>query len=200
MTEMMGAAAGSAEATGAAANLMRTLVNKYGQTAVQQGIKFAMSSGTLATDVGLTLLNQTTSERGVNGEELLENAKSSAKFIYFGAYIGGPLAQAVSKQLGKVGATARMLDGGIKAGNGALQTTSITGDKLVQNLMKGGNKVLTKGGAFLTDVAAFTGLEVATEGQDIATAGKEQLEFLPKLKIMNGIIEYMLGGKVHATM
>lgn len=200
MTEMMGAAAGSAEATGAAANLMRTLVNKYGQTAVQQGIKFAMSSGTLATDVGLTLLNQTTSERGVNGEELLENAKSSAKFIYFGAYIGGPLAQAVSKQLGKVGATARMFDGGIKAGNGALQTTSITGDKLVQNLMKGGNKVLTKGGAFLTDVAAFTGLEVATEGQDIATAGKEQLEFLPKLKIMNGIIEYMLGGKVHATM
>ena len=34
MTEVMGAVAGSAEATGVAANFMRTLVSRYGQTAV----------------------------------------------------------------------------------------------------------------------------------------------------------------------
>ena len=200
MAEINGAIAGGAEATGAAANLVKTLVAKYGQNAVAQGIKFAMTSGTLATDVGLTLLNQVTSERGVNGEELWESTKSSAKFIYFGAYVGGPLAQAVSKQFGKIGVAAKMFEGGAKTSNGAVQTTTIAGDKLMQNLMKGGNIVLTKGSAFLTDVAAFTALEVATDGQDVATAGKEQLEFLPKLKIMNGIIEYMLGGKVHAGM
>ena len=198
MAQINGAIVGSAEATGAVANLMRTLVTKYGQAAVAQGIRFAMTSGTLATDVGLTLLNQVTSERGVDGEELWESTKSSAKYIYFGSYIGGPLAQVVSKQLGKIGVASKMLEGGAKVTTGGVQTTTITGDKLVQNLMKGGNKVLTKGGAFLTDVAAFTGLEVVTEGQDIATAGKEQLEFLPKLKIMNHFIECMLGGKVHA--
>lgn len=200
MAEINGAIAGGAEATGAAANLVKTLVTKYGQNAVAQGIKFAMTSGTLTTDVGLTLLNQVTSERGVNGEELWESTKSSAKFIYFGAYVGGPLAQAVSKQFCKIGVATKMFDGGVKASNGAVQTTTIAGDKLMQNLMKGGNVVLTKGSAFLTDVAAFTALEVATDGQDVATAGKEQLEFLPKLKIMNGIIEYMLGGKVHTGM
>ena len=200
MAQINGAIVGSAEATGAVANLMRTLVTKYGQAAVAQGIRFAMTSGTLATDVGLTLLNQVTSEHGVDGEELWESTKSSAKYIYFGSYIGGPLAQVVSKQLGKIGVASKMFEGGAKVTTGGVQTTTITGDKLVQNLMKGGNKVLTKGGAFLTDVAAFTGLEVVTEGQDIATAGKEQLEFLPKLKIMNHLIECMLGGKVHAGM
>ena len=200
MAQINGAIAGSAEATGAAANLIRTLVARYGQTAVAQGVKFAMTSGTLATDVGLTLLNQVTSERGVNGEELWESTKSSAKFIYFGSYVGGPLAQAVSKQLGKIGVTAKMFNGGAKSANGAMQTTTIAGDKLMQNLVKGGNQILTKGGAFLTDVAAFTGLEVVTDGADLLAAGKEQLEFLPKLKIMNGIIEYVLGGRVHAGM
>ena len=200
MAQINGAIAGSAEATGAAANLMRTLVARYGQTAVAQGVKFAMTSGTLATDVGLTLLNQVTSERGFNGEELWESTKASAKFIYFGAYVGGPLAQAVSQRLGKIGVTATMFKGGAKSANGAMQTTTIAGDKLMQNLVKGGNQILTKGGAFLTDVAAFTGLEVVTDGVDLLAAGKEQLEFLPKLKIMNGIIEYVLGGRVHAGM
>ena len=200
MAQINGAIAGSAEATGAAANLMRTLVARYGQTAVAQGVKFAMTSGTLATDVGLTLLNQVTSERGFNGEELWESTKASAKFIYFGAYVGGPLAQAVSQRLGKIGVTAKMFKGGAKSANGAMQTTTIAGDKLMQNLVKGGNQILTKGGAFLTDVAAFTGLEVVTDGADLLAAGKEQLEFLPKLKIMNGIIEYVLGGRVHAGM
>ena len=200
MAQINGAIAGSAEATGAAANLMRTLVARYGQTAVAQGVKFAMTSGTLATDVGLTLLNQVTSERGFNGEELWESTKASAKFIYFGSYVGGPLAQAVSQRLGKIGVTAKMFKGGAKSANGAMQTTTIAGDKLMQNLVKGGNQILTKGGAFLTDVAAFTGLEVVTDGADLLAAGKEQLEFLPKLKIMNGIIEYVLGGRVHAGM
>lgn len=197
MAEISGAAAGSAEATGAAANLVRTLVTKYGQTAVQQGIKLAMTSGTLATDVGLTLINQATSERGVNGEELLESTKGSAKYIFFGAYVGAPMAQAVSRSLGKIGATSRLFEGGTKTANGAIQTTSISGDKLIQNFVKGGNKVLTTGGAFLTDVAAFTGLEVATEGANLQDALSEQGQMLSKLKVMNHVLEYMLGAKAH---
>lgn len=54
MAEITGAAGGAA-IEGASANLIRTLVTKYGQTAVQQGIKFAMTTGTLATDVGFQL-------------------------------------------------------------------------------------------------------------------------------------------------
>ena len=200
MKQMMGAAAGSAELTGAAANMIRTLTARHGATAVQQGIKLAMTSGTLATDVGLTLLNQATSERGVDGQELWESTKGSAKYIYFGSYIGSHFAQAVSRQLGKIGATARMFEGGIKTTTSGIQTTTITGEKLFQNLMKGGNKVLTTGGAFLTDVAAFSALEITTEGQDLLTAGKEQTEMLGKLKIMNHFIECVLGGRVHADM
>ena len=193
------AAAGGAEASGAAANMVRTLVSKYGSEVVQQGIKLAMTSGTLATDVGLTLMNQATSKRGVNGEELWENTKSSAKYIFFGAYIGAPLAQAVSKSLGKIGATARLFEGGVKTGEGAIQTTSITGDKLLQNFMKGGNKVLTKGGALLTEIGAFSGLDVATEDVNITDALAQQGSFLPKLKVMNHVLEYMLGAKAHTA-
>ena len=200
MTEIMGATAGSAEATGAAAKMISTLTKRYGTQAVLQGIKFARTSGTLTLDVGSTLLNQLTSERGYNGEEFWESAKSSAKYIYFGTYIGAPLAQAVSRQLGKIGAASRLFEGGAKSMNGAVRTTSITGEKLVQNFMKGGNKVFTTGGAFLTEVGAFTGLEIATEGIDPLTAGEEQVEMLGKLKIMNHFLEYMLGGKVYAGM
>ena len=194
------AAAGGAEVSGAAANMIRTLVARYGQGAVQQGIKLAMTSGTLATDVGLTLLNQATSERGVNGEELLESTKGSAKYIFFGAYLGAPLAQAVSKTLGKIGATSRLFEGGIKTSEGAIQTTSISGDKLLQNFMKGGNKALAKGGAFLTEVGAFAGLDVVTEDINITDALVQQGSFLPKLKVMNHFLEYMLGAKTHTAM
>ena len=193
------AAAGGAEVTGAAANMIRTLATKYGPEVVQQGIKLAMTSGTLATDVGLTLINQATSERGVNGEELWESTKGSAKYIFFGAYVGAPLAQAVSKSLGKIGATARLFEGGVKTGEGAIQTTSITGDKLLQNFMKGGNTALTKGGAFLTEVGAFAGLDVATEDVNITDALAQQGSFLPKLKVMNHVLEYMLGAKAHTA-
>lgn len=193
------AAAGGAEVSGAAANMIRTLATKYGPEVVQQGIKLAMTSGTLATDVGLTLINQATSERGVNGEELWESTKGSAKYIFFGAYVGAPLAQAVSKSLGKIGATARLFEGGVKTGEGAIQTTSITGDKLLQNFMKGGNTALTKGGAFLTEVGAFAGLDVATEDVNITDALAQQGSFLPKLKVMNHVLEYMLGAKAHTA-
>ena len=193
------AAAGGAEVSGVAANMIRTLVTKYGQTAVQQGIKLAMTSGTLATDVGLTLINQATSERGVNGEELWESTKGSAKYIFFGAYVGAPLAQAVSKSLGKIGATTRLFEGGVKTGEGAIQTTSITGDKLFQNFMKGGNTAIAKGGAFLTEVGAFAGLDVATEDVNVTDALAQQGSFLPKLKVMNHVLEYMLGAKAHTA-
>ena len=187
------AAAGGAEVSGAAANMIRTLVAKYGPEVVQQGIKLAMTSGTLATDVGLTLINQATSERGVNGEELWESTKGSAKYIFFGAYVGAPLAQAVSKSIGKFVGAEQMLEGGVKTTNGAIQTTSITGNKLLQNL----KNIAPTAGAFATDVAAFTGLEVATEGENLIDALSEQGQMLSKLKIINHVLEYMLGAKAH---
>lgn len=193
------AAAGGAEVSGAAANMIRTLVAKYGQTAVQQGIKLAMTSGTLASDAILNAFNRITSESkdftGYGSE-----VAGAAKYIFFGAYVGAPMAQAVSKSLGKIGATSRLFEGGVKTGEGAIQTTSITGDKLLQNFMKGGNKVLTTGGAFLTDVAAFTGLEVATDGANLQDALSEQGQMLSKLKVMNHVLEYMLGAKTHTAM
>lgn len=187
------AAAGGAEVTGAAANMLRTLASRYGAGVVQQGIKFAMTSGTLTTDVGLTLLNQVTSERGVDGEELWESAKGSAKYIYFGAYIGSPLAQAVSKQLGKLVGVEKLLEGGVKTGSGAIQTTTLSGSKLMQNL----KAAVPAAGGFVTDVAAFTGLEVTTEGANLQDAFSEQGEMLSKLKVMNHVLEYMLGKVIH---
>lgn len=197
MTEVMGAVAGSAEATGVAANFMRTLVSRYGQTAVQQAIKLAMTSGTLATDVGLTLLNQATSERGINGEELWENTKSSAKYIFFGAYVGTPVAEAVGNAIGKFGLTRELMAGGRTTTQGAIKTTTLTGDKVFENVLKNGKSIgrkLMVGGAKLgTDVAMFSALGIATDGQEIGEAFEEQATFLPKLKVMNHVLEYVLG-------
>lgn len=206
---MTGAAAGSTEASGMTANLIRSLIAKYtrqlgSETAakqlVQQGIKFAMATNTVATDALFTLFNQVTSERGVNGEELWENTKSAAKYIYFGSYVGGPIANAVSKKIGQVGLTKKLFEGGVKTSQGAIQTTNITGEKLLQNLSKGGNTLLAKGAGFATDVALFTGLEVATEDANLIDAFSEQSEMLGKLKVMNGFIEYMLGAKTHSSI
>ena len=197
MTEVMGAVAGSAEATGVAANFMRTLVSRYGQTAVQQAIKLAMTSGTLATDVGLTLLNQATSERGINGEELWENTKSSAKYIFFGAYVGAPVAEAVGSAIGKFGLTRELMAGGRTTTQGAIKTATLTGDKVFENVLKNGKSIgrkLMVGGAKLgTDVAMFSALGIATDGQEIGEAFEEQATFLPKLKVMNHVLEYVLG-------
>lgn len=120
--------------TAAAAGIMRTLVSKYGQSAVQQGIKFAMTSGTLAADVGLTLLNQVTSERGINGEELWESTKGSAKYIYFGAYIGAPIAQNVGRALGRVGLAKNLFKGGVSSSQGPITTTSVNGEQFAKTL------------------------------------------------------------------
>ena len=199
MAEISGVAAGSAEATGVTTNLLRTLVAKYGQTTVQQGIQFAMTSGTLALDVGGELLNQLTDKRdGIQLDEIGEKGLSSAKYIFAGSYIGGPLAQAVSKTISKAGLASRLFEGGVKSGE-AIQTTSITGNKLLQNFIKGGNKALATGGAFLTDVAVFSGLEVATEDVNLKDALSEQGQMLSKLKLMNLVLEYMLGAKAHTA-
>lgn len=215
MAEISGAAAGSAEATGAAANMIRNLLpivtrqlgsETAARMAIQQGIKFAMTSGTLATDVGLTLLNQVTSERGVNGEELWESTKSSAKYIYFGAYIGAPVAEAVGNAVGKIGLAKGLMSGGATTTQGAIKTTTLTGDKVFENILNTGKNVgqkLAVGSAKIgTDIAMFSALGIATDGQEVGEAFAEQSTFLPKLKIMNHVLEYalgrMMGGKAGA--
>lgn len=190
--------------TAAAAGIMRTLVSKYGQSAVQQGIKFAMTSATLAADVGLTLLNQVTSERGIDGEELWESTKGSAKYIYFGAYIGAPIAQNVGRALGRVGLAKNLFKGGVSYSQGPITTTSVNGEQFAKNLMEQGKqwstKLLSKGGALGTEIGMFSALEIAVDGANVQDAVSEQGAFLPKLKIMNHIIEYMLGAKAHKVV
>lgn len=190
--------------TAAAAGIMRTLVSKYGQSAVQQGIKFAMTSGTLAADVGLTLLNQVTSERGINGEELWESTKGSAKYIYFGAYIGAPIAQNVGRALGRVGLAKNLFKGGVSSSQGPITTTSVNGEQFAKNLMEQGKqwstKLISKGGALGTEIGMFSALEIAVDGANVQDAVSEQGTFLPKLKIMNHILEYMLGAKAHKAV
>lgn len=201
MANIMGVAAGSEAATGAGAAFIRTLVSKYGQTVVQQGIKFAMTTGTLATDIGLTLLNQVTDNReGVQWDEVGEAAKSSAKYIYFGAYVGSPLAQAVSQKIGNLGLAGKLMTGGAKTTQGAITTTTISGEKLVQNFMNTSKSLLAKGGALATEIGAFSGLEIATGDVDPTKVVGEQAEMLTQLKLMNNVLEYMLGGKVHTAV
>lgn len=196
-------ARGEAIAEGAAANVLKTLITKYGSEAVKQGIKFAMTSGTLAADTGLTLLNQVTSESGINTEELKESTKGSAKYIYFGAYIGAPIAQEVGKSLGKLGLTKNLFKGGTTKTYGAVSHTSISGEQFAKNLIEHGKqlstKLLSKGGALGSEIGMFSALEIATDGTSVKDALTEQSSFLPKIKIMNHVLEYMLGAKAHTT-
>lgn len=200
MANIMRASAG-AVVDGASANFIRGLVSKYGQTVVQQGIKFAMSTGTLATDVGLTLLNQVTDNReGINGEEVWETTKGAAKYIYFGAFVGSPLAQAVTQKVGKLGIAGKLFVNGTKTTQGAITTTTITGEQLVQNFMKASNSIVAKGAGFATDIAAFTLLDITTEDIAPGEALESQAEMLTGLKIMHKAFEYMLGGRTHTAI
>ena len=200
MTNIMRASAG-AVVDGASANFIRGLVSKYGQTVVQQGIKFAMSTGTLATDVGLTLLNQVTDNReGINGEEVWETTKGAAKYIYFGAFVGSPIAQAVTQKVGKLGIASKLFVNGTKTTQGAITTTSITGEQLVQNFMKASQSMVAKGAGFATDIAAFTLLDITTEDIAPGEALTSQAEMLTGLRIMHKAFEYMLGGRTHTAI
>lgn len=200
MQNIMKASAGAA-VDGAAANFVRSLTSQFGQKAVQQGIKFAMSTGTLATDVGLTLLNQVTDNReGINGEEVWETTKGAAKYIYFGAFVGSPLAQAVTQKVGKLGIAGKLFVNGTKTTQGAITTTTITGEQLVQNFMKASNSIVAKGAGFATDIAAFTLLDITTEDIAPGEALESQAEMLTGLKIMHNAFEYMLGGRTHTAI
>lgn len=200
MANIMRASAG-AVVDGASANFIRGLVSKYGQTVVQQGIKFAMSTGTLATDVGLTLLNQVTDNReGINGEEVWETTKGAAKYIYFGAFVGSPIAQAVTQKVGKLGIASKLFVNGTKTTQGAITTTSITGEQLVQNFMKASQSMVAKGAGFATDVAAFTLLDITTEDIAPGEALTSQAEMLTGLRIMHRAFEYMLGARTNTAM
>ncbi len=197
---IMRASAGAA-VDGAAANVIRTLVSKYGRTTVQQGIKLAMSTGTVATDVALTLLNQITDNRdGIDGEELWESTKGAAKYIYFGSFVGGPIAQAVSGKIGRLGLTGKLFSGGAKSAHGAITTTTITGDKLVENFMKSSKSILAQGGALASEIASFSLLDLATGADDVAMVVEEQGKMLPSIKVMHNLFEYMLGAKTHTAI
>ena len=174
MSEVMKAAGGATVVQGKSALFIQNLVSKYGVRAVQQGVKFAMSTGTLATDVGLTILNQLTDNRkGINGEELLESTKGAAKYIYFGAFVGSPLAQAVTQRVGKLGMASKIFKGGVKTTQGAITKTTIKGSELVKNFMSASESLLAKGAGFATDIGAFTLLDITTEDMapDEAFAG-----------------------------
>ena len=200
MANIMKASAG-AVVDGASANFIKGLVSKYGQTVVQQGIKFAMSTGTLATDVGLTLLNQVTDNReGINGEEVWETTKGAAKYIYFGAFVGSPIAQAVTQKVGKLGIAGKLFVNGTKTTQGAITTTSITGEQLVQNFMKASQSMVAKGAGFATDIAAFTLLDITTEDIAPGEALTSQAEMLTGLRIMHKAFEYMLGARTHTAI
>ncbi len=200
MANIMKASAG-AVVDGASANFIRGLVSKYGQTVVQQGIKFALSTGTLATDVGLTLLNQITDNReGINGEEVWETTKGAAKYIYFGAFVGSPIAQAVTQKVGKLGIAGKLFANGTKTTQGAITTTSITGEQLVQNFMKASQSMVAKGAGFATDIAAFTLLDITTEDIAPGEALTSQAEMLTGLRVMHKAFEYMLGARTHTEI
>jgi len=195
---------GAMEALGAS-RFAGVLVSKFGQQTasriIQEAVRFTSMSTTIGIDAGLNAVEQLTSEAGISGDKMLDGTLSAAKFIGFSTYIGGPLAQAVSKMISRTGSAAQLFTGGTKTVANGVETTVVSGEKLTENLMKGGsrwNRALAAAGGFATDVGAFTALEVATEGTDLADTLGEQGEFLGKLKIMNHVIEYMLGKRTHA--
>lgn len=206
ISEINAAVAGGVETGSAIANatsklvpiLMRQgLAKEQAVNLVQQSIRFAMTSSTVAEDATLTLFNQLTSERGYNEEEFTASTKSAAKYIYFGAYIGSPVANAVGNAVSEFGLARGLMRGGNISTKGALKTTTLNGEKVFENILKTGKsvgqKLAVNSAKFGTDVGMFSALGVATDGQEVSEAFAEQSTFLPKLKIMNHVLEYALG-------
>lgn len=206
ISEINAAVAGGVETGSAIANatsklvpiLMRQgLAKEQAVNLVQQGIRFAMTSTTVAEDATLTLFNQLTSERGYNEEEFTASTKSAAKYIYFSAYIGSQVANAVGNAVSEFGLARGLMRGGNISTKGALKTTTLNGEKVFENILKTGKsvgqKLAVNSAKFGTDVGMFSALGIATDGQEVGEAFAEQSTFLPKLKIMNHVLEYALG-------
>ncbi len=203
------AAGGRAAGKGLVAKFMASqaaqkLVVTYGEAKVmrwaQQAMKFLMLTGTVVEDVGLGFLDAATSENGITWEksnELLKQGLSSAKYIYFGGYISGPVASFIGSKIKTAGAVAMAFKGGSKVTQGAVTTTTITADKFISSMQSKAIKFMAGTASLGTEIGAFALLDLATEDVGIKDALSGSADMQVKLKIMNRLLETLLGGLVN---
>ena len=195
--------ASTATTGGRMTQCLNTLVNRYGQAAVRQSIRFSMATGAIAMDVGLTLLNQLTDNRpGIETDELIDTALNSAKYIYFGAYVAGPVAERFAGCINGSRVLNNIFARGTKVVNGSTTTTTVSGKTLLEGMKRVGNGTTTfASGAvrFGTNVTMFTGLELATSDVNPFDAFTQQGSTFAILEVMNNIFAYMLGVNAHAA-
>ncbi|MCQ2753930.1 MAG: hypothetical protein MJ231_02660, partial [bacterium] len=187
-----------------ASQSVKELVAKYGEAKVlkwvQQSGKLLMLTGTVAEDIGIGFINAATSENGITWEksqELLKQGISSAKYIYFGGYISGPIATFVGRNIKTSTAVAAAFKNGTKVTKGAIQTTTISADKFLSSMQSKAVKYLAGTASLTTEIGAFALLDLATEDVSIKDALSGSADMQIKLKIMNRLLETLLGGLVH---
>ena len=212
-------AGGAGTAAGAGSGFMtrimtnqavKSLIATYGEAKVvgwiQKATKFLMLTGTVAEDIGIGFLNAASSERGITwqkAQNILEQGKSSAKYIYFGGYISGPIAGFVSSKIKTSASVAKAFRGGTKVTNGAVQTTRISADKFVaalqNNSLKNPVTWLSGSAALTTEIGAFALFDLATEDISIKDALSGSADMQIKLKVMNAVLNSLLGALLHKT-
>ena len=160
-------------------------------------MRFSMATGTVGLDVGIEATNMALSDAGINGEELLEKGLGAAKYIYFGSYIGGPMANWVGKNLSQTQIAKNLFKGCQSVSQDGKVIRAMNGADMVRKVQSASGTLLVQGGKLATDITAFAGLDMLTTDTDLFEAFGASGEMMLEIKIMHHVLQYIIGGKVN---
>ena len=193
---------GAALGTSAISNGLKALAERYGANLVKQGVRFAMTMNTVAVDTGIEILDALSSEAGLTDsktKEIVEIAKGAAKYIFFGSYVAGPLAQNVSKKIAEFGKLDNAFSKGTSVVTAEGTTTSVTGEQFLKGIMEN-NKYLGKAGALVTEIGAYAALDLTTEEVGLKDALTGSANMMVSLKVLSRILQTLMGGRVNEAV
>ncbi len=193
---------GAALGTSAVSNGLKALAEKYGANLVKQGVRLAMTTNTVAADAGIEILDALSSEAGITDrkiEEIIEVEKGAAKYIFFGSYVAGPLAQSVSRKIAEFGKLDKAFSKGVTTTTAEGTTTGVSGEQFLKSMMDN-NKYLGKAGALVTEIGAYAALDIATEEVGIKDALTGSANMMVSLKVLSRILQTLMGGRVNEAV
>lgn len=159
------------------ANVSTKLTKKYGPTAAQQIIKFALTIEGTTTGVALDYSNAITSKTGLTKErnaEILKTAAHSLPYAIFGAYISGPLGDRVANALN-------------------------TSKTVMPNILKTAIAKSSTGAGFAAEVGMDVVFETAISDNDFIEIIKGNVQGEAQGRALNQIMQMIVGGRAHSA-
>lgn len=191
----------------AAKPAINSLVAKFGEKAVREGIRLLSASGTVALDYGLKLLSEAISKNGITEEELESinsGIKHSAAFIFFATYLSGPISNKITESIKTQGVVSKAFESGISKTTDGITTRSMSGQEFIMALNKNAvstaNKaqnVLAHSVGFASEIGSFALLDMVMQDASAKDALEGSAKMLTELKVISYILNIILGKTIN---